>query len=373
MATDLSQYGGEGYVPTPGFDPLGRGGDRYGVISGPPLPFENEPAPISQTPNLGVLPELLGIYNPPPAQPISDLERIAYAPPAPVRFTAQQPTVFGPVTASGYAEPPVNPLSYYQPVSQPVQQAPANANASTRWTDYSSIKPSTYDAGQMQETSAPPSQTAPTGPSLSSGGESKALYPDYPWAMPGDIIPGTGGIIAGQPFIDKDGNIYNWYTGEWNPPAKPTTPEDTRKENIQELTPEEVTKATEGQTPTTTPEGTVVTPGKENPVYPTETFDITTSPVAPVTFTEPAPTVPIQRIPTTTTPTRRPYRIIPALEPITVPIPPRREIEPFRTGYFRDINYDPELILAAAMRSLGPRYAKQSVIDEQRMFERMMR
>jgi hypothetical protein len=29
------------------------------------------------------------------------------------------------------------------------------------------------------------------------------------------------------------------------------------------------------------------------------------------------------------------------------------------------------LILEAAMRSLGPRYAKQSLLDEQRMFERM--
>ena len=348
MATDLSQYGGEGYVPTPGFDPLGRGGDRYGVISGPPLPFENEPAPISQTPNLGVLPELLGIYNPPPAQPISDLERIAYAPPAPVRFTAQQPTVFGPVTASGYAQPPVNPLSYYQPVAQPVPQAPANPNASTRWTDYSSIKPSTYDASQMEDTSV-------------------------------TIEPGTGeGYVPtpGYDPLERGGDRYGIVSGPGSTPGTGPGKVDeiqTGPGKVEDLTPEQVTQITEGQTPTTTPEGTVVTPGKENPVYPTETFDITTSPVAPVTFTEPAPTVPIQRIPTTTAPTRRPYRIIPALEPITVPMPPRREIEPFRTGYFRDINYDPELILAAAMRSLGPRYAKQSVIDEQRMFERMMR
>lgn len=372
MATDLSQFGGEGYVPTPGFDPLGRGGDRYGVIAGPPLPFENEPAAPSQTPNLAVLPELLGIYNPPPAQPISDLERIAYASPTAVRFNVQQTPAFGPVSVSGYAQPPVDPLSYYQPVAQPVPQAPANPNASTRWTDFSSIKPSTYDASPTQETPAPPSQT-PAGPSLSSTGESKALYPDYPWAMPGDVIPNMGGVRAGDPFFNNQGDQYDWYTGNWIPAVKPTSPEDVAKENIQQLTPEETAKVTEGQTPTTTPEGAVVTPGKERDVAPPERVDITTPEYTPFTFTEPAPSVPIQRLPTTTTTNRRPYQTVPTLEPITVPMPSRREIEPFRTGYFRDINYDPELILAAAMRSLGPRYAKQSVIDEQRMFERMMR
>ena len=367
MATDLSQYGGEGYVPTPGFDPLGRGGDRYGVISGPPLPFENEPAPISQTPNLGVLPELLGIYNPPPAQPISDLERIAYAAPEPVRFTAQQPTVFGPVTASGYAQPPVNPLSYYQPVAQQVPQAPANPNASTRWTDYSSIKPSTYDASLMPETSAPPSQTPAFTPAVTAPGQ---VY-----GRIGDPVPGQPGVRVGDPIPpDNEGNQWVWdltkpELGYFVPPT-PKIPEDKGK--VEELTPDQVTQVTGGQTPSTTPPGTVVTPGQERDVYPTETFNVSVPTAPPFTFTEPAPTTPIQRLPATTT-TRRPYQTIAALEPITVPMPPRREIEPFRTGYFRDINYDPELILAAAMRSLGPRYAKQSVIDEQRMFERMMR
>ena len=366
MATDLSQYGGEGYVPTPGFDPLGRGGDRYGVISGPPLPFENEPAPISQTPNLGVLPELLGIYNPPPAQPISDLERIAYAAPEPVRFTAQQPTAFGPVTASGYAEPPVDPLSYYQPVAQPVPQAPANPNASTRWTDYSSIKPSTYDASQMQETSAPPSQTPAFTPAVTA--------PDQIYGRIGDPVPGQPGVRVGDPIPpDNEGNQWVWDLTKpelgYFVPSTPKTPEDKGK--VEELTPEQVTQVTGGQTPTTTPEGAVVTPGKERDVAPSERVDITTPKYTPFTFTEPAPSVPIQRLPTTTGSTGRPYQTIAALEPITVPMPPRRTIEPFRTGYFRDINYDPELILAAAMRSLGPRYAKQSVIDEQRMFERM--
>lgn len=368
MATDLSQYGGEGYVPTPGFDPLGRGGDRYGVISGPPLPFENEPAPISQTPNLGVLPELLGIYNPPPAQPISDLERIAYAAPEPVRFTAQQPTVFGPVTASGYAQPPVDPMSYYQPVAQPVPQAPANPNASTRWTDFSSIKPSTYDVSPMSETPAPPSQTPAFTPAVTAPGQ---VY-----GRIGDPVPGQPGVRVGDPIPpDNEGNQWVWDLTVpglgYFVPSTPKTPEDKGK--VEELNPEQVAQVTAGQTPTTTPPGAVVTPGEERTVAPPERVDITTPKYTPFTFTEPAPSVPIQRLPTTTGSTGRPYQTIAALEPITVPMPTRRQIEPFRTGYFRDINYDPELILAAAMRSLGPRYAKQSVIDEQRMFERMMR
>lgn len=373
MATDLSQYGGEGYVPTPGFDPLGRGGDRYGVISGPPLPFENEPAPISQTPNLGVLPELLGIYNPPPAQPISDLERIAYAAPEPVRFTAQQPTVFGPVTASGYAQPPVDPMSYYQPVAQPVPQAPANPNASTRWTDFSSIKPSTYDVSPMSETPAPPSQTPAFTPAVTAPGQ---VY-----GRIGDPVPGQPGVRVGDPIPpDNEGNQWVWDLtvpglGYFVPP-KPTTPPEPPK--VDEIPPEQVTETVGTQTPTTsTP---TVTPGTNTPPPGTEIKEEVSQyvparviidpikydpfPISEFQFTEPAPVTPINR---------QPGRLIPTLKPVDIELPMRRAVERLAPGIFRDINYDPELILEAAMRSLGPRYAKQSVIDEQRMFERMMR
>jgi hypothetical protein len=57
---------------------------------------------------------------------------------------------------------------------------------------------------------------------------------------------------------------------------------------------------------------------------------------------------------------------------ITTPLPElpvnpvltrNRDMAPSR--YFRDINYDPEEILAAAMRSMGGRMARRSILNEQ--------
>jgi len=42
-----------------------------------------------------------------------------------------------------------------------------------------------------------------------------------------------------------------------------------------------------------------------------------------------------------------------------------RNMETMPGRYFRDINYDPEEILAAAMRSMGGRMARRSILNEQ--------
>jgi hypothetical protein len=57
---------------------------------------------------------------------------------------------------------------------------------------------------------------------------------------------------------------------------------------------------------------------------------------------------------------------------ITTPLPElpvnpvlTRNMETMPGRYFRDINYDPEEILAAAMRSMGGRMARRSILNEQ--------
>jgi hypothetical protein len=56
---------------------------------------------------------------------------------------------------------------------------------------------------------------------------------------------------------------------------------------------------------------------------------------------------------------------------ITTPLPDlpvnpvlTRNRETIPSRYFRDINYDPEEILAAAMRSMGGRMARRSILNE---------
>ncbi len=52
--------------------------------------------------------------------------------------------------------------------------------------------------------------------------------------------------------------------------------------------------------------------------------------------------------------------------PTEVPIPARRTVERLAPGYFQDVNYDPDEILAAAMRSMGGRQARRSILSEMR-------
>ena len=50
--------------------------------------------------------------------------------------------------------------------------------------------------------------------------------------------------------------------------------------------------------------------------------------------------------------------------PTEVPIATRKMIEFLSPGYFKDINYDPDEILAAAMRSMSGRQARRSILNE---------
>lgn len=130
------------------------------------------------------------------------------------------------------------------------------------------------------------------------------------------------------------------------------------------VTPTPVTPTPVTPTPTT-PVAEVKIPEIIEP--PKTTFPIATTPtpVAPAPVT-PAPVVPTTPVRVPVTPTYKPSIVRPLIEPTTIPIATRRMIEAVSPGYFRDINYDPEEILAAAMRSMGGRQARRSILSEMR-------
>jgi hypothetical protein len=358
-----------------------------------------EPSELAFTPSAEVLGRYpidlstgLATLQPPQDQGpvINDLERIAYAAPTPPRLDFSAPPALGtyqppqPVTPAAapprasYAAPtPVRidmtPMLNAGLATLPQPQAPAPTPSLANPMSFAAPA-----AVRVEPTPAP----APT-PSTVSQPKSKPSTSQPPstgevYARIGDPLPGQPGVRVGDPIPpDSGGNEWVWdltnpELGYWVPP-KPTPPEPPK---VDYLTPEQVTETVGTQTPTTsTP---TVTPGTNTPPPGTEIKEevseyvparviidpIKYPPVPEINFqfTEPAPATPINR---------QPGRLIPALKPVDIELPMRRAVERLAPGLFRDINYDPELILEAAMRSLGPRYAKQSLLDEQRMFERM--
>jgi hypothetical protein len=94
-----------------------------------------------------------------------------------------------------------------------------------------------------------------------------------------------------------------------------------------------------------------------------ERVTVTTPPKTPeFEFQEPAPT---------RNPIVLPGTSILSRPVITTPLPDlpvnpvlTRNMETMPSRYFQDINYDPEEILAAAMRSMGGRMARRSILNE---------
>lgn len=317
---------------------------------------------------------------------ISDLERIAYAAPTPPRIDFTPPPVLGtyqppqPVTPA--AAPPR--VSYAAPAPARIDMTPMlNAGLATFQQPQapaptpSLASPMSFaapSAVRIEPTPAPTPVSQPKSkPSTSQPPSTGEVY-----ARIGDPVPGYPGVRVGDPIPpDSEGNQWVWDLTDpglgYFVPPKPTTPETPK---VEELTPEQVTETVGTQTPTTsTP---TVTPGTNTPPPGTEIKEEVSQyvparvilepikydpfPISEFQFTEPAPVTPINR---------QPGRLIPTLKPVDIELPMRRAVERLAPGIFRDINYDPELILEAAMRSLGPRYAKQSLLEEQRMFERM--
>jgi hypothetical protein len=147
-------------------------------------------------------------------------------------------------------------------------------------------------------------------------------------------------------------------------PTVTSPPEDIAPPEIEApptiVTPTPVTPTQVTPTPTT-PVPEVKIPEIVEP--PKTTFPIATVPENPVVPTPVVPTTPA-RVPVT--PINRQPIVRPLIEPTTIPVATRRMIEAISPGYFKDINYDPEEILAAAMRSMGGRQARRSILSEMR-------
>jgi hypothetical protein len=261
---------------------------------------------------------------------------------------------FGPVTASGYAQPPVDPLSYYS-TPQPTPAPTPYTGGPTRWTevyrppvDLSNIQtftpaPNPVSTPTLQPTPSPVSQQ----PTYSSEGEDSGI----------SLITNEN-----RDRYIKEGRM------DLQGPSEPTPVNPLPETNIP--------KAEDVDTNTFT--GIVTNPvqGGEKPYYVENTGSpgtVEDKPTTPglipldkpqITFPTVTPTV------VTTTPARVPVTatnrqsiIRPFNMPTEVPIPARRTVERLAPGYFQDVNYDPDEILAAAMRVLRGRGAGRSLME----------
>lgn len=262
---------------------------------------------------------------------------------------------FGPVTRSGYAQPPVDPLSYYS-TPEPTPAPTPYTGGPTRWTevyrppvDLSNIQtftpaPNPVSTPTPQPTPSPVSQQ----PTYSSEGEDSGI----------SLITNEN-----RDRYIKEGRM------DLQGPSEPTP--------VNPLPETKIPKAEDVDTNTFT--GIVTNPvqGGEKPYYIEDTGvagpAIESKPITPglvpldkpqITFPTVTPTV------VTTTPARVPVTatnrqsiIRPFNMPTEVPIPARRTVERLAPGYFQDVNYDPDEILAAAMRVLRGRGAGRSLME----------
>lgn len=367
-------------------------GSNYFFIPGAetPAPTPVTPPPATTEPVSPFEKYLIALENlqAPVELPVSSYQQPAapaftpMAAPTAVRVTP--PTQFGPVTASGYAQPPVDPLSYYS-APEPVAQSIPNPNAPTRWFYF---KTSTPDLSITQSV-AQPEQPTPNlsnpktlnqeklNPVAEKLGTSAITIMDPNTGLPIEVVanpdfveprvvpnPPRGNLPPIPPgMLDPVMDYDQWkYVDRYiKKPDKPATPKED--ENVKYLTPEEVEQLLGGQTPLPPvppqedvpmlPPGAPPTPGLPTIVEPPKTpFTFTQRPVI-----QPPPTrveaVPYQRKPI----------INPLIEPTTIPVATRRMIEDISPGYFKDINYDPDEILAAAMRVLRGRGAGRSLME----------
>ena len=290
-----------------------------------------------------------------------------------------------PVTPSEYAQPPVDPLSYYSdPEITPETPLVSDPDLSVPNT-LSPRKPSKPVLVGDNVEPVPPDTTNVGGGSfrlkrmeLSDSMVSNDQVDDNfrlvddKWV---DTIPNPEFVEPrvvpdpprfGIPPVPKDlidpvfdADAWTWVGRRIIKPATPTTPNTPKDdENVKDLTDKEVEDLIGDQTPTPP-----VPPQDDVPVLPTYN-------VVRDVITTNRPNVPIPKpyqfkeYPTqiSTGITRREGKIIPFKMPTEVPIPPRREAGLLAPGYSQDINYDPDEILAAAMRVIRGRSAGRSLM-----------
>ena len=289
-------------------------------------------------------------------------------PAPPTTLPPEIAALFGPVTASGYAQPPVDPLSYYS-TPEPTPEPTPYTGGPTRWWEIN--RPTL-------ETPAPTPTPAPITPDLSSVNTFNPL-PQEP-VMPAEPEPAAPPtayeqVAAEEPEVSVLPDWIKEYYVKYGtmPIYTPGTRGDSYvREDGAIVTPEGTTNILPpGPAPTITlpPESVTTTPASQAqvitqpPVF-EERVTVTTPPKAPeFEFQEPAPARNPIVLPGTSV-LSRPVTTTPLPE---LPVNPvlTRNRDAIQSRYFRDINYDPEEILAAAMRSMGGRMARRSILNEQ--------
>jgi hypothetical protein len=222
--------------------------------------------------------------------------------------------------------------------------APAAVRVSPSKPDLSN--PSTIDQPSFIPSTQPPSQEVETG----GGGE------------PTESVEVGDGLITDE---NKNKYLTEFKMDLQGPNVRPTvtSPPEVIAPPETEAPPSIFTPSPVVSTPVTPPP-TVIVPEVKIPELvepPKTTFPIVTPPEKPVV---PKPVVPTIPAIVPVTPTNRQPIVRPVVEPTTIPIATRKMIESLSPGYFKDINYDPDEILAAAMRSMGGRQARRSILNE---------
>jgi hypothetical protein len=319
-----------------------------------------------------------GLYEGPSTPTFTPMDK-------PSAVQVSPPAQFGPVTPSGYAQPPVDPLSYYSdPEIIPETPLVGDPDLSV---------PNTLSPRKPSKPVLVGDNVEPVVPDIANvGGGSFRLKKmelsdsmvsndqvddnfrlvDDKWV---DTIPNPEFVEPrvvpnpprfGIPPVPKDliDPVFNFDTREWTgrriiKPATPTTPNTPKDdENVKDITDKEVEDLIGDQTPTppVPPQDDVPVPWKYNVVRDVITTNIPKAPIPkPYQFKE----YPTQ---ISTGITRREGKIIPFKMPTEVPILPRREAGLLAPGYSQDINYDPDEILAAAMRVIRGRSAGRSLM-----------
>jgi hypothetical protein len=314
----------------------------------------------------------------------------------PPAVTVSPPTKFGPVTPSGYAQPPVDPLSYYSDpeiipesplvgdpdLSVPNTLTPRKPSKPILLGDpVESVVPDIANVGgggfrlKRMELSDPivsndQEQLNPAAEQLS---KSPTIINNPNTGLPIEVVPNPDFVEPRVPpnpprinlpdippgMLDPvmDYDQWKWVDRYIPKPDKPSPP--TEDENVKNITDKEVEDLVGNQTPTP-------------PVPPQEDVPLLAPGIPPTpglpTIVKPRPSVPTPNMSLTELPkytgiVRNPGRIIPFKMPTEVPIPPRRDTELLAPGRFQDINYDPDEILAAAMRVLRGRGAGRSLME----------
>lgn len=203
-------------------------------------------------------------------------------------------------------------------------------------------------------------------------------FPGYPGLKLGDPVPNQPGTRIGDVIINSTGDRWNWRTGEWeyaNLAKPPSRDKGGLKPGDETPAPDYYNPAPQpvpfvpGISPSVTKreDQAIVTSGGSTLIEaPSRPFiqipgsAVTSTPIADLAK---PPIVPQQpNVPILPTVPREPQYTQPALvEPTTVPIPSRRA-DLLGSPYMGYVNYDPDEILAAAMKVMRGRGAGRSLM-----------